>query len=90
LNAAVKLISLATASPPHVVEQKTVAERARAFLAERYRDFDRLYPVFRNSGIERRQTVMPLEWYLHDRTWRRGALHRRRRVGLGARRRIGR
>jgi len=69
LNDDVNLISLATASPPHVVEQETVAERARAFLAERYRDFDRLYPVFRNSGIERRQTVMPLEWYLQDRTW---------------------
>ncbi len=69
MTAEVRLVSLATASPLHAVDQDTVAERARSFLEGRYRDFDRLYPVFRNSGIVRRQTVMPMEWYLEDRTW---------------------
>lgn len=63
------LVSLATASPPHVVDQDTVARQARAHLTGRYRDFERLFPVFHNSGVARRQTVMPMEWYLEDRTW---------------------
>lgn len=37
--------------------------------AHRYRDFDRLFPIFQNSGIKTRQTVMPIEWYLEPRTW---------------------
>lgn len=69
MTAEVSLISVATASPPHVVEQETVAQQARAFFTGRYRDFERLYPVFHNSGVARRQTVMPMEWYLEDRTW---------------------
>jgi alkylresorcinol/alkylpyrone synthase len=69
LTSAAALISLATASPPHSVDQEVVAEGARRVFAHRYRDFDRLFPIFANSGIERRQTVMPIEWYLEPRTW---------------------
>jgi len=69
LTSAAALISLATASPPHSVDQEVVAEGARRMFAHRYRDFDRLFPIFANSGIKRRQTVMPIDWYLEPRTW---------------------
>ncbi len=63
------LLSLATASPPHLIEQTAVAEAARSQFSHRFRDFDRLYPVFQNTGIQRRQAVMPMEWYLEPRSW---------------------
>ena len=65
----VALISLATASPPHELEQVAVGEAARAMFAHRYRDFDRLFPIFQNAGIVRRQSVMPMEWYFQPRSW---------------------
>ena len=69
MTSAATLISLATASPPHSVDQEVVAEGARRAFAHRYRDFDRLFPIFANSGIKRRQTAMPIEWYIEPRTW---------------------
>jgi len=63
------LISLATASPPHEFEQEAVGEAARRVFAHRYRDFDRLFPVFQNTGIKRRQAVMPMDWYFEPRGW---------------------
>ncbi len=63
------LIALATASPPHIFEQEAVGQKAREVFAHRYRDFERLYPVFVNAGIKRRQAVMPMEWYIEPRSW---------------------
>jgi len=69
LSAQVNLISLATASPPHVVLQDEVAQAAREVFGGRSREFDRLYPVFANSGIVRRQTIKPMAWYRENRSW---------------------
>lgn len=33
------------------------------------RDFDRLVPVFANTGIETRHAVMPIGWYMEPRGW---------------------
>ena len=63
------LLAVATASPPHVFEQTAVGEAARTLFADRYRDFERLFPVFQNAGILRRQAVMPMEWYFEPRGW---------------------
>ena len=63
------LLALATASPPHVFEQTQVAAAVRMLFADRYRDFDRLSPIFQNAGIERRQATMPMEWYFEPRSW---------------------
>jgi alkylresorcinol/alkylpyrone synthase len=63
-----RLVSLASASPPHHFAQDEVAEAARRLFAHRYRDFDRLFPVFRNAGVQRRQSVLPLDWYLQYRS----------------------
>ena len=64
-----QLLSLATASPPHRFDQDDVAAAARRLFANRYRDFDRLFPIFENSGVRRRQAVMPLDWYFEPRGW---------------------
>ncbi len=65
----VGLIGLATASPPHVIRQDAVAAAAREHFGERFRDFDRLSPIFVNAGIDTRQSVMPLEWYREPHSW---------------------
>jgi len=69
LTASPGLLSVATASPPHVLDQQAVAEASREQFGQRFRDFDRLFPVFRNAGIARRQSVKPLDWYREPRTW---------------------
>ena len=42
---------------------------ARKMFSHRYRDFDRLAPVFANAGITRRQSVRPMEWFFEERSW---------------------
>ena len=63
------LLSLACASPPHEFLQAEVGTQARRLFGPKYRDFERLFPVFRNTGILRRQAVLPMEWYFQDRSW---------------------
>jgi alkylresorcinol/alkylpyrone synthase len=63
------LLSVATASPPHTIRQEDVAAAAREQFAGRFRDFDRLSPIFTNAGIATRQSVQPLDWYLTPHGW---------------------
>ncbi|NUR45617.1 MAG: type III polyketide synthase [Sphingomonas sp.] len=70
------LLSLATAVPPHVVEQAHAKAVAREAFGGRKALFDRLSGVFDNAGIARRNIVAPLDWYLHDHGWHdRNALY---------------
>ena len=69
MTAPARLLSLASASPPHQFMQADVGQQAKRLFGARYREFERLYPVFRNTGIQRRQGVMPMEWYFEDRSW---------------------
>lgn len=64
-----KLVSLATAVPPHVLDQRDAAAAAHRGFAARYGDFERLARVFASSGIRRRHTVRPLEWYFEPLGW---------------------
>jgi alkylresorcinol/alkylpyrone synthase len=64
-----RLLSLACATPPYEFLQADVASQARRLFGPKYSNFERLFPVFRNTGILRRQAVMPMEWYFQDRTW---------------------
>lgn len=66
---AVHLLSLATATPPHILKQEEVLAAARRMFADRYRDFDRLAPVFANAGIRERQAVEPIDWYFREQDW---------------------
>ncbi|WP_336962809.1 type III polyketide synthase [Sphingobium aquiterrae] len=68
----VTLLSLATASPPHVLDQHVALAAARDLMAHEFRDFERMTSVFANAGIQYRQLARPVEWYLtpHDFTER--------------------
>jgi alkylresorcinol/alkylpyrone synthase len=65
--AEVALAGLGTAVPEHRLPQTQAAALAREFFGERFADFDRLAPVFVNSGIDSRALAMPVEWYLEPR-----------------------
>lgn len=64
-HTATRLVSLATAVPEHALDQKAVAEVAAHIFGPRYREFERLSPIFRNSGIRTRYSVCPMEWFTH-------------------------
>src|ERR1700722_11686377 len=59
----VKLVSIATAVPPYVIEQRDAAAAAHRGFAGRYGDFERVARVFKSSGIRQRNAVRPIEWY---------------------------
>jgi alkylresorcinol/alkylpyrone synthase len=64
-----KLVSLATAVPPHVLKQSDVAAAANQGFAGRYDDFERIARVFKSSGIRQRYAVRPIDWYLTPLGW---------------------
>lgn len=64
------LLSLATAVPPHVVEQHEAKARAREAFGGNKLLFDRLAGVFDNAGIARRHIVAPLDWYMTSHGWK--------------------
>src|SRR5262249_27677356 len=63
------LVSLATSVPPHELPQKQTLTAATGLLADRYPEFDTLSSLFANTGIHRRYSVKPIEWYLEPRGW---------------------
>jgi alkylresorcinol/alkylpyrone synthase len=65
----VTLLGLATAVPPHVLEQSAVADFARRVYAKPFTRYPKLADVFVNAGIERRHSVCPLEWFESQHDW---------------------
>lgn len=63
-----RLLAVATAVPPYTLDQNDVTERVK-LLFGRAPDLDRLLPVFLNTGIERRYSCVPLEWYDRAHGW---------------------
>jgi alkylresorcinol/alkylpyrone synthase len=63
-----RLVALKSAVPPHVLHQPDVAERARQLFREG-KDISRLMPVFENTGIERRYSCVPIDWYTQTHGW---------------------
>jgi alkylresorcinol/alkylpyrone synthase len=63
------LLSLATAVPPHVLEQAQVTERVAEIYASRIPDFRKVAQVFANCGVQRRYAVRPLDWYCDPHGW---------------------
>ena len=61
----VEILSVATAVPAHVTGQQDIAERAHKI----YPQYARLDALYTNTGIERRYSVEPKEWYLQTHTW---------------------
>ena len=66
----VALLSLATALPPHSVEQSYAKAKARELFGGRKALFDRLAGVFDNAGIARRHIVAPAFWYEGHHGWK--------------------
>src|SRR5947209_12359420 len=63
-----RLFAVATAVPPYPLDQNDVIERVK-LLFGRSPDLDRMLPVFLNTGIERRYSCVPLEWYDRVHGW---------------------
>jgi alkylresorcinol/alkylpyrone synthase len=62
--ATARLISLATAVPPHDLLQDDVADRAAVLFGSTDGGFHRLAPVYRNAEIARRHSCVPLDWFM--------------------------
>lgn len=63
------LLSLATALPPFELAQEEVSARAEAIFGERFPEFRRLKAVFRSTGIGRRWSVRPFDWFAEPHGW---------------------
>ena len=63
-----RLLAVATAVPPYPLDQSDVIERVK-LLFGRSPELDRLLPVFLNTGIHRRYSCVPIEWYDRAHGW---------------------
>lgn len=68
MAAAPRLHAVATTVPPYPLDQDDVVERVK-LLFGRSPDLDRLLPVFLNTGIQRRYSCVPIEWYDRAHGW---------------------
>ena len=59
-----RLLSLASAVPPHRMNQSDAAQMACKVFSGRFGNYERMAPVFETAGIRTRYTVEPAEWYL--------------------------
>ncbi len=64
-----RILSLATAVPPHVISQSDAASFATSAFSGRFAEFDQVAGVFMTSGIRRRRAVRPIEWYMQPLGW---------------------
>lgn len=65
----VYLHAISTAVPPHDLDQAEVARNARRLLAPHFPQFDRVAGAFETAGIERRHSVVPLDWFEAPHGW---------------------
>ncbi|MEM7463449.1 MAG: type III polyketide synthase [Pseudomonadota bacterium] len=63
----VSLWSLSSEVPEHSITQNSVLEHSDALFGDRFADYEKLRPIFENSGIRKRHLSMPLDWYLNER-----------------------
>ena len=63
-----RIASIATAVPPYLLEQADVKRRVEAQFS-RSEVVQRLLPVFTNTGIDRRYSCVPIEWYYDAHGW---------------------
>ncbi len=64
-----RLLGLATVVPPFRIAQDIAEEGARRLLAPRFPNFEHLANSFRQSGIEARYSVVPLDWFETPKDW---------------------
>jgi alkylresorcinol/alkylpyrone synthase len=61
-----RVLSVATALPPHRVGQDEVKRFARGMFSGGHRDFERLIPIFDNVHVDNRYFCVPVEWFEED------------------------
>jgi alkylresorcinol/alkylpyrone synthase len=69
IDVAAYLNSLATAVPPYPLKTRDVIGEATSIFAGRHQDFERLMPVFANTGIECRYSARPYDWFRKTNGW---------------------
>lgn len=68
-QAPIRIASLATAVPAHVLERDFVEAESRRIFARFGDEFERMSSVFTNTGIARRYSVCPVEWFETASNW---------------------
>ena len=63
------LLGLSTVLPSYCLAQRDVQERA-ALIFGGYPQFDRLSNAFETAGIDRRYSVVPLNWFSEPHGWK--------------------
>ena len=58
-----RLLAIATAVPPHRIEQRDIAAFCETLFAGAFSDFGRMRGAYENAAIETRYACAPLEWY---------------------------
>ena len=61
-----KILSVATSLPPYRIGQEEVKEFARALFSEKFKDIERLAPIFDNVQVDNRYFCVPREWFERD------------------------
>jgi alkylresorcinol/alkylpyrone synthase len=69
MTKAVSMLALATAVPPHLLDQAQVARRSEDIFKRLFGRYPGLAEVFANAGIERRYSVRPIEWFDEPHDW---------------------
>jgi alkylresorcinol/alkylpyrone synthase len=64
-----RLLSVATTVPSFCLDQDDVARRVALVLGSRSHEVARMLPMFGNTGIERRYSCVPIEWYEEEHDW---------------------
>lgn len=60
---------LSTALPPHCLTQVEVRERATIIFGAKYPQFERLAKTFDTAGIDKRYSVVPMDWFSQNHRW---------------------
>ena len=69
MTQSVRLLSLATAVPDHIISQSQAAEASARLFADRFKEFRHLARVFDNAGIAKRHAARPLSWFEETHGW---------------------
>lgn len=64
-----RLVGLATAVPPHLIDQEAALEAASALFKGRGLREAALRSLFANTGIRRRWSARPIDWFKTPRGW---------------------
>lgn len=64
-----KLLSLSTSVPEHELRTEDVIVEATKIFGGRHEDFDRMMPVYANTGINMRYSVCSYDWFREEQGW---------------------